>query len=78
MRYNELFTVRFEITIPGDFSLRAGDLVYVNYPLLTQDTTNPESGGIYMIASLCHRMTSSDCFTALTLVRDSFGKKGGI
>jgi len=78
MRYNELFTVRFDITIPGDFSLRAGDLVYVNYPLLTQDTTNPESGGIYMIASLCHRMTPSDCFTSLTLVRDSFGKKSGM
>ena len=78
MRYSELFTIRFNITIPGDFTLHAGDLVYVNYPLLSQDTSNPESGGIYMIANLCHRMTSSDTFTSLTLVRDAFGKKTGM
>ncbi len=78
MRYSELFTIKFNITIPGDFSLHAGDLVYVNYPQLATDTSNPESGGLYMIANLCHRMTSSDTFTSLTLVRDAFGKKTGM
>ena len=27
MRYNQLFTIQINITIPGDFSIKAGDLV---------------------------------------------------
>ena len=27
MRYNQLFTIQTTITIPGDFSIRAGDTV---------------------------------------------------
>ena len=64
--------------IPGDFSLRAGDLVYCDFPVLTTELSaqvNDQSGGIYMIASLCHRLTSRDTYTSLTLVRDSFGRK---
>ena len=36
---------------------------------------NPKSGGIYMIASVCHRMTQGGTYSSLSLVRDSFGKK---
>jgi hypothetical protein len=28
MRYNQLFTSKSEVTIPGDFSLHAGDAFY--------------------------------------------------
>jgi hypothetical protein len=38
---------------------------------------NKQTGGKYMVAHVCHRITSNDCFTSLGLVRDSFGKKGG-
>ena len=27
MRYNQLFTVKTEITIAGDFSIKAGDVI---------------------------------------------------
>lgn len=78
MRYNQLFTIKLNIMVAGDFTLNAGDLIYCEFPDITnQDNklTNTQSSGIYMIASLCHRLTSKDTYTSLTLVRDSFGKK---
>ena len=78
MRYNQMFTIKVNIIIPGDFSLRAGQLVHCDFPELTIDKNkkyNIQSGGIYMIASLCHRITSRDTFTSLSLVRDTFGRK---
>ena len=82
MRYNQLFTIKSEIIIAGDFSLRAGDLIYCDFPELSTDkksntNKNKESatGGIYMIASLCHRITPRETYTSLTLVRDTFGRK---
>jgi hypothetical protein len=78
MRYNQLFTIKTNIIISGDFSLKAGDLIYCDFPELTGDEnkeTNKESGGIYMIASLCHRVTPRNTFTSLALVRDTFGRK---
>ena len=77
MRYNQLFTIKTDVMIAGDFSLRAGDLIYCDFPALTVDhnkDVNKETGGIYMIASLCHRLTRGDCYTSLTLVRDTFGR----
>jgi len=77
MRYDQLFTIKTDVIIAGDFSLRAGDLIYCDFPTLTVDhnkETNKETGGIYMIASLCHRLTRGDCYTSLTLVRDTFGR----
>ena len=77
MRFNQLFTIKTSVIIAGDFSLRAGDLIYCDFPALTVDhnkETNTETGGIYMIASLCHRLTRGDCYTSLTLVRDTFGR----
>jgi hypothetical protein len=64
--------------VAGDFSLNVGDLIYCEFPDIKEQTnklTNTQSSGIYMIASLCHRLTSQDSYTSLTLVRDSFGKK---
>lgn len=78
MRYNQMFLIKANVMIPGDFSLRAGDLIYCDFPGLTIEQNkevNKESGGIYMIASLCHRITPRETFTSMTLVRDSFGRK---
>ena len=78
MRYNQLFTVKTEITIPGDFSIKAGDLVQCDFPDLSGNESkdvNPETKGIYMVASVCHRITPSSSNTSLSLVRDSFGGK---
>lgn len=78
MRYNQMFTIKINIMIPGDFSLKAGQMIYCDFPGLTIDNnkdTNKSSGGIYMISSLCHRITTRNTFTSLTLVRDTFGRK---
>ena len=78
MRYNQLFSIKINITIPGNFNLRAGDLLQCEFPELTTDPNtdvNQKSGGIYMISSLCHNLTPRDTYTSLTLVRDTFGKK---
>ena len=64
--------------IAGDFSLRAGDMIYCEFPQLSTDPNtqpNKKSGGLYMIASLCHNITPRDTYTSLTLVRDTFGRK---
>jgi hypothetical protein len=77
-RYNQLFTVSLQITIPGDFSLRAGNLIYCDFPELTSKPTpksNPRMSGIYMISALCHRVASSETYTSLELIRDSYGRK---
>lgn len=78
MRYNQLFSVKAQITIAGDFSIKAGDLVECSFPELSGadlTNTNDQSGGIYMVAHVCHRITPKSTFTSLGLVRDSYGKR---
>ena len=78
MRYNQLFAIKINITIAADFTLKAGDLVRCDFPEVStskRSGVNKQSGGIYMISSLCHRLTSDQSSTTLTLVRDSFGRK---
>ena len=80
MRYNQLFNTKTEITIISDFSLHAGDLIYIESPELSNKQTqglNDQFGGNYIIADLCHYISKSQGgYTKLTLVRDSVGKKG--
>ena len=78
MRYSQLFTVKTEITIPGDFTIKAGDVIKCDFPDLSGSEVkgvNPETKGIYMVASVCHRITPTSSTSSLTLVRDSFGEK---
>ena len=83
MRYNQLFAAEITIVIPGDFSLHAGDSVWMDIP----QTDTPQSkacgddvskldGGKYLVTDLCHFITARDTYTKLVLVRDSFGRKG--
>jgi hypothetical protein len=78
-RYNQLFTIVLNIVIAGDFSHRAGDLIYCDFPELSSDRTQVVSGknsGIYMIANLTQQLDARDgSYTQLTLVRDSYGRK---
>ena len=80
MRYNQMFATRVSVTIPGSFSLHAGDLVFFDGPSLQEDTKNDEvdndSGGLYIIASLCHYVSPERTLTKLSLIRDSFGRTG--
>ena len=74
MRYNQFFSFKAEVVIPGDFSLHAGDAVYVDTPQLTTEETsevNEQSGGLYIITELCHFLDINGTYTKLNLVRDS-------
>ena len=78
-RYNQLFSGMMEITIAGDFSLHAGDVIFVDIFSVQaekDDTVNRESGGLYIIADLCHFINADGTYTKLNLARDSFGRKG--
>lgn len=76
MRYNQLFSTRTTITIVADFSLHAGDLVFIDAGVPGQELGTLHSGS-YLIADLCHYINKSQGgYTKLTLVRDSIGKKG--
>jgi hypothetical protein len=80
MRYNQLFSTKISITIPGDFSLNAGDSIFFDGPELTgdekKDSIDQKDGGLYIIADICHYSTSKETYTKLNLVRDSTERKG--
>ena len=83
MRYNQLFASQITITIPGDFSLHAGDCVWMDIPEISEsenkacgDDVNKVDGGLYIIADLCHYITAKETYTKLNLIRDSVGRTG--
>jgi len=76
-RYNQMFQQQMSVTIGGDFELHAGDAIYIDTPSVkaeTDDEMNKETGGKYIIADLCHFVTSKETYTKLNVVRDSFGR----
>ena len=78
MRYNLLFSQQITITIPADFSLHAGDAVYVDTPEIKDnknDTVDRQQGGLYIISDLCHLITTNKSLTKINLARESFGRK---
>lgn len=78
MRYNQLFSTKSTVTIPGDFSLHAGDVVFCDAKQLSNsdEEINKEYGGLYIIADLCHYISPKETYTKLNLVRDSIGRIG--
>jgi len=83
MRYNQLFASQITITIPGEFSLHAGETIFLDIPQISEsenkacgDDVNEEDGGLYIIADLCHYITAKETYTKLNLIRDSFGRTG--
>lgn len=78
MRYNQLFSHKMSIAIAGDFSLRAGDMIFCDFPEVSGKTNRVVSqkiSGLYMIADVCHHLTKNGCFSRLNLVRDSIYRK---
>ena len=80
MRYNQLFSTKISVTIPGDFSLHAGDSIFFDGPQLTgdekKDSMDEKDGGLYIIADICHYTTSKETYTKMNLIRDSTERKG--
>jgi hypothetical protein len=78
MRYNGLYAIKLSVTIPGDMSLRAGDLIHCDFPEVSakdNKTYSNKKSGIYMIADVAHRISKNSCYTQLNLVRESIGRK---
>ena len=79
MRMNQVFSQKTTITIPGNFTLHAGDAIFVDAPQVSgdpqNDKENTQTGGLYIIADLCHYISAKNTLTKLNLVRDSFGRK---
>ena len=80
MRYNQLFASTITLTIAGDFSLHAGDALFVDIATLKADTklddVNEKDGGVYIISDLTHYISKKETYTKINLVRDSTGRKG--
>lgn len=79
-RFNQLFSNKISITVPGDFSLHAGDMIYCEFPNPSADNPqenylNRELSGNYLIADVNQSVTRKDHYTYLNLVRDSVGWK---
>ena len=76
-RYSSLFSQMLNISVPMNLSLRAGQVIFCEFPKLnieksTKKGVNPASG-LYMIARLAHEFGAAEGdYTGLTLVRDSF------
>ena len=75
-RYAAMFAQILDITVPMNLSLRAGQVINVQFPDLNtgkpEDKNSSESGK-YMIAKLSHEFGNpKGDFTGLSLVRDSF------
>ena len=80
MRYNQLFASTISLTIAGDFSLHAGDALFVDLIGLeadpNADNVNEKDGGVYIISDLTHYVSKKETYTKMNLVRDSTGRKG--
>lgn len=78
MRYNLLFTQVAKIQVPCNPNLQAGDIIECNLEIITpgkkeQGDADPVESGKYMILDLCHHYDTERSFTAMTLVRDTYG-----
>ena len=80
MRYNQLFGTKISVTIPGEFSLHAGDSIFFDGPELTsdanKDSIDQKDGGLYIIADICHYSSTKETYTKMNLIRDSTERKG--
>ena len=80
MRYQQLFSSTITITVAGDFSLHAGDAIWVDIAGLKANTEaddiNEEDGGVYIISDLSHYVSLKETYTKMNLIRDSTGREG--
>ena len=81
MRYNQLFSSTVTVTVGGDFSLHAGDAIFIDGPTLKAETTSNDDidrkdGGVYIISDLAHYISPKETYTKMNLIRDSSGRKG--
>ena len=72
-RYNALFSQSLNIQIPCNTNLKVGDIINCVFPNLQTRSLDESASGNYLIVRLNHHIQVNACFTALNLVRDSYG-----
>lgn len=73
-RYNNLFSHKLTVKIPGDFSINAGDLVWCDFPEMSgkkNQEISKKKSGIYMVIDISHYITPRGTFTGMNLARES-------
>ena len=78
-RYSQFSIGAVEVDIFGDFSLHAGQTIFIDAPTTEQgeDVKKDQlSSGKYLIHQVKHVIRGGQCQTKLGLVRDSIGRKG--
>lgn len=83
MRYNLLFVQAMNIVIPCNPNLEAGDVIKCEFEKITTSdkklgTVDTNESGNYLILNLCHYFDTTNSYTYLTLVRDTYGLKGEV
>ena len=78
-RYNQFSIGSVEVDVAADFSIRAGQTIFIDTSSSTNDDdqqTDRQIGGKYLIAIVKHAITNGKGITKLGLVRDSVGREG--
>ena len=78
-RYNQFSIGSIEVDIGADFTIRAGQTIFVDTSSSSNEQdqeTNKEIGGKYLIAVVKHAIRNGKGITKLGLVRDSVGREG--
>jgi len=77
MRYNTLFTQSMSITVPLNSNITAGSIIKVNIPKITPDSRieneTEQISGLYMVKELCHHYDPYGSWTAMKVIRDTYG-----
>jgi hypothetical protein len=71
-----------DILIPCNPNLEAGDVIKCEFDKITMGnkalgSTDQNQSGKYLILNLCHYYGTTTSYTALTLVRDTYGEYTG-
>ena len=79
MRYNLLFTQVAHLQVPLNPNLRAGNVIECSFEIITrsekvQGASDPVQSGKYLIVDLCHHYDTTNSYTSMTVVRDTYGK----
>jgi len=80
MRYNLLHSQIVNIQVPCNTEIEAGDIIKLEIESISDNKEeNPydeQQSGKYLVLHLCHHFDSKRSFTSMTLVRDTYGRRG--
>lgn len=74
-RYNLAFSQRVNITVPLNLRLTVGDIIDLDIGRVTKEEKQKDElkSGYYLIKELSHSFENQQGYTALKLIRDSYG-----